>query len=133
MNKMRFILAVAVAGLLCFDIISVSGDIGTAIAYNPPYLPTRCGGYDQEQFPEGGLFAAASDGVWDNGAACGRRYRLKCISGQRKPCKNGSIVIQVVDVCRTNPCQATLTLSNKAFDAISRDPNAKINVEYSQI
>ncbi|KAG5564519.1 hypothetical protein RHGRI_000638 [Rhododendron griersonianum] len=133
MSKMTFILAVAVAGLLCFDIVSVSGDIGTAIAYDPPYLPTRCGGYDQEQFPEGGLFAAASDGVWDNGAACGRRYRLKCISGRRKPCKNGSIVIQVVDVCRTNPCQATLTLSNKAFDAVSRNPNAKINVEYSHI
>ncbi|KAH7849043.1 hypothetical protein Vadar_012098 [Vaccinium darrowii] len=132
---MRIILAVAVAvaaGVLCFGIASVSADIGTAIAYDPPYLPTRCRGYDQDQFPEGGLFAAASDGVWDNGAACGRRYRLKCISGQRRPCKGGSIVIQVVDACRTDPCPATLTLSNKAFDAISRTPNAKINVEYSQ-
>ncbi|GMP94578.1 hypothetical protein CsSME_00043999 [Camellia sinensis var. sinensis] len=30
------------------------------------------------------------------------------------------------------PCPSTLLLSNKAFNAISRFPNAKINVEYAQ-
>lgn len=93
---------------------------------------TKCKGYDQNQFPEGGLFVSASDGLWDNGAACGRRYRLRCISGLRRPCKEGSIVVQVVDFCQHRPCPATMVLSNKAFDAISRIPSAKINIEYAQ-
>ncbi|XP_059635905.1 EG45-like domain containing protein [Cornus florida] len=132
---MRFILAVLTLNIGCLYLCIplVSGDVGTAATYNPPYLPTRCNGYDQEQFPEGGLFAGASDGVWDNGAACGRRYRIRCISGLKRPCKEGTIVVQVVDACRTNPCPATLVLSNKAFDAISKISNSKINVEYVQI
>ncbi|XP_010250070.1 PREDICTED: EG45-like domain containing protein [Nelumbo nucifera] len=129
---MRFTLAFLLLARLCFDVLVVTGDVGTASSYEPPYLPTRCNGYDQNQFPEGGLFAAASNGVWDNGAACGRRYRIRCISGLKRPCKDGSIVVQVVDVCRSNPCRTTLVLSRRAFDAISRIPNAKINVEYAQ-
>ncbi|CAL5431464.1 unnamed protein product [Camellia sinensis] len=117
----------------CCDILRVSADIGTATSYDPPYLPTRCGGYSQDQFPEDGYFAGTSDGLWDNGAACGRRYRIRCISGVKRPCKDGSIVVQVVDFCKNSPCPSTLLLSNKAFNAISRFPNAKINVEYAQV
>ncbi|XP_010250071.1 PREDICTED: EG45-like domain containing protein [Nelumbo nucifera] len=126
-------IAIALVALLFIDVFFVWGDVGTATSYDPPYLPTKCSGYDQNQFPEGGLFVAASNGIWDNGAACGRRYRIRCISGLRRPCKDGSIVVQVVDVCRSNPCPATLVLSNTAFGAISRIPTAKINVEYAQI
>ncbi|KAG8636323.1 hypothetical protein MANES_16G120700v8 [Manihot esculenta] len=118
---------------LCFQFPATLGDVGTAKSYDPPYLPTKCNGYDQDQFPEGGYFAAASDGLWDNGAACGRKYRMRCISGPRRACNGGSIVVQVVDFCRDSPCSATLMLSNKAFDAVSRIPTAKINVEYIQI
>ncbi|XP_052199412.1 EG45-like domain containing protein [Diospyros lotus] len=126
--------AVAVAAAwLCFAVLLAAGDIGTATSYAPPYLPTRCKGYDPQQFPEGGLFAAASPGVWDNGAACGRRYQMRCISGRNKPCRGDSIVVQVVDLCRSSPCPATLVLSNQAFGFISRFTNAKINVEYAQI
>ncbi|XP_057484908.1 EG45-like domain containing protein [Actinidia eriantha] len=134
-SKMRFISLVLalVGGWLCFfHILLVAGDIGTATSYDPPYLPTRCKGHDKEQFPEGGLFVAACEGIWDNGAACGRRYRVRCISGLKRPCRHGSIVVQVVDVCRTIPCPATLLLSNTAFDYISKYPTAKINVEYAQ-
>ncbi|XP_031373434.1 EG45-like domain containing protein [Punica granatum] len=116
----------------CYAFLGVLGDVGTATSYDPPYLPTKCKGYDQTQFPEGGFFVAASEGLWDNGAACGRRYRMRCISGQRRPCKDGFIAVNVVDLCRTSPCPATLLLSNKAFNAISKYPNAKINVEYAQ-
>ncbi|XAR66909.1 hypothetical protein NMG60_11013285, partial [Bertholletia excelsa] len=110
----------------------VEGDIGTATSYSPPYLPTKCNGYDQQQFPEGGLFAAASEGIWDNGAACGRRYHMRCISGRRRACKDGTIVVQIVDVCGKTPCPATLVLSTKAFHGLFNIPIAKINVEYAQ-
>ncbi|KAG2400271.1 Pentatricopeptide repeat-containing protein [Vigna angularis] len=54
----------------------VIGDVGTAASYGPPYIPTACGGNRAGQFPPGNLFAAVNEGLWDNGAACGRRYRI---------------------------------------------------------
>ncbi|KAA3486242.1 EG45-like domain containing protein [Gossypium australe] len=118
--------------VLLFDVVGVLGDVGTAASYDPPYLPTRCGGYSEDQFPPGELFAAVSDGLWDNGASCGRKYRVRCISGPKRPCKVRSIVVQVVDLCSHDPCPATMQLSNKAFNAISKI-DAKVNVEYAQI
>ncbi|EOY29509.1 Plant natriuretic peptide A [Theobroma cacao] len=117
---------------IIFDVICVLGDVGTAKAYDPPYLPTKCNGYNEDQFPPGGLFAAVSDGLWDNGASCGRKYRIRCISGPKRPCKARSIVVEVVDRCTEDPCPATMQLSNKAFVAISKF-DARINVEYAQI
>lgn len=75
---------------------------------------------------------AVSDALWDNGAACGRRYQLRCISGPNRACRGGSIVAEIVDFCRRDPCPSTLVLSAKAFDAISKFPNVKINIEYAQ-
>ncbi|KAF3447132.1 hypothetical protein FNV43_RR12312 [Rhamnella rubrinervis] len=94
-------------------------------------IATRCKGNDPDQFPESGHFVAVSDGLWDNGAACGRRYQLRCISGPKRPCKRGSIVAEVVDFCKKDPCPSTLVLSSKAFNAISRFSDVKINVEYA--
>ncbi|KAL5698067.1 hypothetical protein ACHQM5_029151 [Ranunculus cassubicifolius] len=130
---MRFNFAVVCLGWLFVNVHCILGDIGTAVSYDPPYTPTRCSGNNPEQFPEGGMFVAASNGLWDNGAACGRRYRMRCISGPNRPCKGNTIVVEVVDVCKTNPCPATLQLSNRAFDAISNNLDARINVEYAQV
>ncbi|KAH6761406.1 hypothetical protein C2S52_007843 [Perilla frutescens var. hirtella] len=110
----------------------VLGDIGTASSYNPPYLPTRCNGNRADQFPSGNLFAAVSEGLWDNGAACGRRYRLRCLSGSNKPCRGGTVDVRVVDFCSKRPCPSTIILSNDAFAAVSQSPHAKINIEYIQ-
>ncbi|KAL5559327.1 hypothetical protein UlMin_035538 [Ulmus minor] len=129
---MRLFLAMLLFFCFCSHIRPILGDVGTASSYDPPYLPTKCKGYDPEQFPEDGYFVAVSDGLWDNGAACGRRYQMRCISGPRRPCKAASIVVQVVDFCRNNPCPSTILVSSKAFNAISRFSRAKINVEYAQ-
>ncbi|KAL4650916.1 hypothetical protein ACB092_01G121900 [Castanea dentata] len=97
------------------------------------YEATKCYGDDQDQFPSDGHFAAVSNGICDNGAACGRRYRMRCISGPRRPCRNRSVV-EVVDFCRYNPCRATMALPFKAFAAISIPRyGVRINVEYAQI
>ncbi|BAT78174.1 hypothetical protein VIGAN_02082000 [Vigna angularis var. angularis] len=111
----------------------VIGDVGTAASYGPPYIPTACGGNRAGQFPPGNLFAAVNEGLWDNGAACGRRYRIRCVSGNNRPCKGGSIDVKVVDSCPGSPCPNSLLMSNDAFAAISRFPHAKINIEYTQI
>lgn len=73
---------------------------------------------------------SVSEGLWDNGAACGRRYRLKCLSGNNKPCRDGTIDVKVVDFCSKRPCPSTIVLSNDAFSAISKSQREKINVEY---
>ncbi|KAL0394254.1 UNVERIFIED_CONTAM: EG45-like domain containing protein 2 [Sesamum latifolium] len=111
----------------------VLGDIGTASSYAPPYTPTKCGGNREDQFPEGNLFVAVSEVLWDNGAACGRRYRLRCLSGRNKPCRSGTVDVRVVDFCSKTPCPSTILMSNDAFATLSRSPRAKINIEYIQI
>ncbi|CAK9312834.1 unnamed protein product [Citrullus colocynthis] len=108
-------------------------DIGTATAYGPPYLPTACNGNSVDQFPPGNLFVAVNEGLWDNGAACGRRYRLRCLSGRNRPCKTDIIEVQVVNFCPKFPCPSSFLMSKEAFSAISRFPNAKLNVEYIEI
>ncbi|XP_049352709.1 EG45-like domain containing protein [Solanum verrucosum] len=115
-----------------FYISLVLGDIGTATSYNSPYTPTKCGGNRSDQFPSGNLFVAVSEGLWDNGAACGRRYRLRCLSGNNRPCKEGTIDVRVVDYCTKRPCPSTIALSSDAFAQISISHNAKINIEYVQ-
>ncbi|GLJ24489.1 hypothetical protein SUGI_0467710 [Cryptomeria japonica] len=108
---------------------------GIATFYTSPYVPTACYGNDPDQFPAGDLFAAASDTIWDNGAACGRQYRITCTDatnqGVLKPCKSGSIVVKIVDHCPAR-CAGTFDLSRQAFADIA-DPDAgKVYINYDQ-
>ncbi|XP_039053580.1 EG45-like domain containing protein isoform X2 [Hibiscus syriacus] len=121
------------AALISKEALLVHADIGTASFYNPPYIPTKCGGNSEEQFPPGNMFAAVSEGLWDNGAACGRRYRLRCISGPNRPCKQRTIDVKVVDLCPFSPCPSTIVLSRDAFAAVSHPRGRKINIEYIQV
>ncbi|CAI9096673.1 OLC1v1032871C1 [Oldenlandia corymbosa var. corymbosa] len=129
------VLATLALSLVCNHVSFVLGDLGTATAYAPPYTPTRCNGNRQDQFPAGNLFVAVGEGLWDNGAACGRRYRLRCLSGNNKPCKDidTTIDVRVVDFCHKSPCPSTMLMSVDAFSAISHSPRSKINIEYVQI
>ncbi|XP_070665071.1 EG45-like domain containing protein isoform X2 [Malus domestica] len=112
----------------------VSGDLGTATSYGPPYMPTTCFGSRPDQFPPMYLFAAVSEGLWDGGSACGRLYKIRCLSGRNMPCKGGATVeVKVVDLCRQSPCPSTIAMSTNAFAAISNSSSTQINIEYLQI
>lgn len=81
------------------------------------------------------MIAAASDAIWDNRAACGRMYSVRCTGptnqGVPQPCTGQSVVVKVVDYCPPG-CASTIDLSQEAF-AVIADPNAgKINIEYNQ-
>ncbi|KAF7847555.1 hypothetical protein BT93_L2844 [Corymbia citriodora subsp. variegata] len=128
------------------DIVSVArGDVGTASHYSPPYQPTECYGGDPSQFPSSNLFAAAGDGVWDNGAACGRQYLVRCISAsQSGTCiPERTIQIKIVDYALSSSSAAaaskqsvtgaTLVLSQTAFGAIANSSMASINIEFQQV
>ncbi|KAI4376320.1 hypothetical protein MLD38_014098 [Melastoma candidum] len=115
-------------------------DVGTAAQYSPPYTPTACYGFDPSQFPSSFLFAAAGEGIWDNGAACGRQYLVRCISGPISTICDPTQMVQVriVDLARTAKSRpsangATIVLSNTAFKAIAKPNAIVINVEYIQV
>ncbi|ERN16391.1 hypothetical protein AMTR_s00052p00109070 [Amborella trichopoda] len=120
--------------LFLFLLGRCSADVGTATFYNPPYAPTKCYGNDTSQFPANNLFAAASDSIWDNGAACGREYTVRCLSdaSSADPCvANSAIQVRIVDY-RT-AAGTTMLLSSDAFQATA-DPNmaTTINFEFQQ-
>ena len=81
------------------------------------------------------MIAAASDGLWDNGAACGRMYQVSCAGGTNatpNPCKGGSVTVKIVDRCPSPGCQATLDLSQEAFNTIGNLDAGKILINYNQ-
>ncbi|KAF8009325.1 hypothetical protein BT93_J0350 [Corymbia citriodora subsp. variegata] len=117
-----------------------NADVGTAGHYNPPYTPTACFGYDPLQFPSSFLFAAAGEGIWDNGAACGRQYWVRCISADRpKTCNPAQLVqVRIVDralsaVSRSSSDRATIVLSKTAFEAIAKPSASSVNIEFVQV
>ncbi|THG12846.1 hypothetical protein TEA_018640 [Camellia sinensis var. sinensis] len=132
------------------------GDVGTAAQYDPPYIPdkidlvtdfrsgfraaTACYGSDPSQFPSSNLFAAVGDGIWDNGASCGRQYLVRCISATApETCVvDQTVQIRVVDYVPTaasNPSAGgtTIVLSKTAFGAIANSSAALINIEFQQL
>lgn len=119
-----------------------SADLGTGAYYGPPYLPTACVGNDPNQFPAGNLFAAAGAGIWDNGAACGRQYLVRCLQGstQGTVCTSSdTIQITIVDqatnlVSPPSKKGATMTFSIAAYGRIANpSTSSEINIEYREV
>ncbi|XP_021912107.1 EG45-like domain containing protein [Carica papaya] len=110
-------------------------DVGTAKQYSPPYLPTECFANDASQFPPNNFFAAAGDGVWDNGASCGRQYLVRCVSATAPSICDTSTTIQVkiVDIAPSTFSGTTIVLSETAFGAIAGSATGVLNVEFQQV
>ncbi|PIN00051.1 hypothetical protein CDL12_27448 [Handroanthus impetiginosus] len=115
-------------------------DIGTASQYRAPYTPTACYGSDLSQFPTSNLFAAAGEGIWDNGAACGRQYLVKCISAAvpRTCIPDKTIQVKIVDRAHTSVSRpprngSSLVLSDTAFQTIANSPVTYLNIEFQQL
>ena len=103
------------------------------------YVATICYGYDASEFPSSNLFAAAGDGIWDNGASCGRQYLVRCISAtQPGTCVPDQIIqVKIVDYAPTAPSApsadgTTIVLSETAFGVIADPSAAAINIELQQ-
>ncbi|CAN6442026.1 unnamed protein product [Victoria cruziana] len=114
-------------------------DVGTAAFYGRPYVPTACYGTSVLMIPADGLFAAVNDGIWDNGAACGRDYSVRCLSGTTppNPCVAGQTVkVRIVDrappVSTPSSAGTTFVLSTDAFSVIANSTASQINVEFLQ-
>ncbi|XXG55991.1 hypothetical protein AAC387_Pa03g3530 [Persea americana] len=115
-------------------------DVGTGAYYDPPYLPTECYGTDTSQFPANNLFAAAGEGIWDNGASCGREYLVRCLSAAApNACIDGQtiqiMIVDYVDSLNSSPSRngTTMILSSNAFAMIADQSAAEINIEFQQV
>jgi hypothetical protein len=118
----------------------VSAEIGTASTYGPPYTPSACYGNDASQFPSSNLFTAAGEGIWDNSAACGRQYIVRCISAATPgSCIQGAQVqVRILDRAQTSvarPSQGgtTMVLSDRAFGMIVGNNIGSVNIEFQQV
>ncbi|KAG2692187.1 hypothetical protein I3843_08G040200 [Carya illinoinensis] len=103
---------------------------GTAIYYDPPYIPSAC--YGRQNL--GVMVAGASDQIWGNRAACGKNYKVRCIGGANlapHPCKSGNVVVKIVDHCPSPGCNGTINLSRDAFSKIADLKAGKVKIEYS--
>ncbi|KAF3952524.1 hypothetical protein CMV_021926 [Castanea mollissima] len=126
---------------LFFNFHTSYGDVGTAALYSPPYLPTACYGSNTSQFPSSKFFAAAGHGIWDEGAACGRQYFVRCISDLTLDAciQNHSIQITIVDhmgqeASVPSAYNTTMFLSATAFGTIANSSTTSphINIEFRQ-
>ncbi|XP_022724978.1 EG45-like domain containing protein [Durio zibethinus] len=128
------LICISIAFMVCISSREAVADKGTATFYTPPYVPSSCYGYDNE----GVMIAAASDAIWDNRAACGRKYEVRCIGatnqGDPHPCRgNEHVVVKIVDYCPSPACQGTIDLSQEAFAAIANPDAGKIQISFQQI
>lgn len=80
---------------------------------------------DVSQLLGNSMFASAGEGIWDNGAACGRQYVMRCISAtEPKTCVTGrTIQIRFVDrvltsVSRPTKPGVTMVLSKAALQPL---------------
>ncbi|XP_073158446.1 EG45-like domain containing protein [Henckelia pumila] len=119
------ILAIVIASL-----ISVASAVAGTATYYTEYLPSACYG-NQGQ---GTMIAAANRGLYSNGAACGKYYKVRCTGptneGVPQPCRNGEITVKIVDLCPgcgTNQ----LDLSQQAFSKIANPDAGRIHIEYN--
>ncbi|KAJ3695975.1 hypothetical protein LUZ60_001352 [Juncus effusus] len=122
--------------LVVFSVLSLvavaTATAGTATYYTAPYTPSACYGYTDE----GTLIAAASGPLYNNGAACGRMYKVTCTGptnqGDLHPCTGQSVTVKIVDLCPSG-CQATIDLSQEAFSTIANTDAGKINIDYTLV
>ncbi|KAL4654519.1 hypothetical protein ACB092_01G385500 [Castanea dentata] len=117
---------------LVLSLISVASAISGTATYYTVYTPSACYGYQDQ----GVMIAAASDALYENGAACGRMYKVRCTgptnAGVPQPCR-GEVTVKIVDRCPSPGCQATIDLSQEAFNIIADPAAGKINIDYTQV
>ncbi|KAL0453804.1 UNVERIFIED_CONTAM: EG45-like domain containing protein [Sesamum latifolium] len=127
MGPERVVILAVIAG----GLISMACAVPGIATFSTSTLPSACYGFQDP----GTLFAAVNPDLYNNGTACGRRYRIRCTGPANQnvpqPCLNGEVVVTIVDLCIA--CQPDqFDLSVEAFSRIA-DPNAaRIRIEYNE-
>ncbi|KAL2454495.1 EG45-like domain containing protein 2 [Abeliophyllum distichum] len=117
--------------LICLASIVIA-ESGTATFYTPPYVPSACYGNQNK----GTVIAAANPSLYNNGAACGRRYRVKCTGGTNNgvphPCTGREVTVTIVDLC-PGCGNNQLDLSQQVFSTIANPDAGRIRIDYTRV
>ncbi|XP_076958339.1 EG45-like domain containing protein [Bidens hawaiensis] len=133
MSKMNVVIKALILITMVVCLTSVAHAFsGQAIVANPPYVPSRCFGTNDQ----GVMIAKEHISFFANGRSCGKRYRVRCLSGTNKAirdaCTGDTVDVKVVDRCET--CASNeLVLSQEAFAKIARLALGRVNIQYEQI
>ncbi|XP_062194831.1 EG45-like domain containing protein [Phragmites australis] len=130
LNKMSSILMVMSVVLLGTASLATAAS-GVATFYTE-YTPSACYGNANMS----NMVAAASDSFWNNGAVCGRCYRVRCTGaaygGSGNPCTGNSVTVKIVDECASSDgCQSTIDLSKQAFAKIASVDAGEVKVTFN--
>ncbi|XP_059635784.1 putative EG45-like domain containing protein 1 [Cornus florida] len=122
------ICALIIAGLVSSVISFASATPGTATFYSS-YTPSACYGNQNH----GVMVVAASDPLWNNGAVCGKQFKVTCTGPTNavpQPCTGKTVWVKVVDHCPG--CGGTLDLSREAFATIANPVAGIVKIDYQQ-
>ncbi|XP_042051597.1 EG45-like domain containing protein [Salvia splendens] len=104
-----------------------SAKSGKATFYTD-YTPSACYGNKGE----GTMIAAANPSLYDNGKACGKRYKIRCTRGTNhgdKPCQKVHVTVKIVDLC-PSCADDQLDLSQQAFQKIANPDAGVFRINY---
>lgn len=116
--------------LIATSLISVASAIAGTATYYTVYVPSACYGFQDQ----GVLVAAANRALYNNGAACGNFYNVRCTGrtnlGVLQPCKGGVVRVKIVDLC-PGCVDNQLDLSQEAFSTIADLNAGRILIDYT--
>lgn len=94
------------------------------------YAASACYEYNDQ----GTMIAAANPSLFNNKAACGKSYKVKCtgaINQGPNPCRGGTITVKIVDHC-PGCGKNQLDLSQQAFSMIANPDAGRIRIHYTK-
>ncbi|XP_057787766.1 EG45-like domain containing protein [Salvia miltiorrhiza] len=123
----RIVIVLTMASSLIFMVAAKSGKA----TFYTDYSQSAC--YESKQ--EGTMIAAANPRLYDNGKACGHRYKIRCTGGTNhgdKPCRSGHVTVKIVDLC-PDCAHDQLDLSKQAFRKIGNLDAGVIRINYVRV
>ncbi|GLT72815.1 hypothetical protein SLA2020_447160 [Shorea laevis] len=131
-------------GVLPVVLSQSGGDllIGTASHYTPiPCSRTACEyKIGSSKLPPSIYPVAAGERLWDRGAGCGRRYRVRCVSdGSPHFCKSGEEIEVIIQdraatmQSRASEYGADMVIMESGFTVIAIPFAHSVQIEYKKV
>ncbi|CAA2992671.1 Hypothetical predicted protein [Olea europaea subsp. europaea] len=122
---------IIIVALIASSLISMATATAGSATFYTEYVPSACYEYNDQ----GTMIAAANPSLFNNKAACGKSYKVKCtgaINQGPNPCRGGTITVKIVDLC-PGCGKNQLDLSQPAFSMIANPDAGRIRIHYTKV